>query len=379
MAYLYKLFVSLILNFEIEVEDAKLQIVKIMQGKQMKKHNVKTEYKTIQHQEENGMIIISGCTGRFGRVLAMNNKAERTFGYGTGELVGERLDKLLPRVFGEGRHDELVLNFINGNRRINKENHQFVWGKHRSQFIIPLIMEINAYVNFEFNFCFIAFLKRSLLLEFKPMHELLDLSDLFVLQVSGNGSGVIQDMTYTLSEYLNFPVQALKKEVSVEALFKGILDEDNEQAYLNGKRVDFDPHIVRRILEQEDIDGKEVGAGGEDDEDELGSNYNLGEKKCKAVVWMRSFDYAEQDVDLSYKEIWFVLTEEEAAGYMDTRTNDGLQVTDGKEAAGVGGGGNNMSYSEDREEICSIASMSSLANYDKNRKNIMAKLSEIKT
>lgn len=30
VAYLYKLFVSLILNFEIEVEDAKLEIVKIM-------------------------------------------------------------------------------------------------------------------------------------------------------------------------------------------------------------------------------------------------------------------------------------------------------------------------------------------------------------
>jgi hypothetical protein len=30
VAYLYKLFVNLILNFEIEVEDAKLEIVKIM-------------------------------------------------------------------------------------------------------------------------------------------------------------------------------------------------------------------------------------------------------------------------------------------------------------------------------------------------------------
>lgn len=41
--------------------------------------------------------------------------------------------------------------------------------------------------------------------------------------------------------------------------------------------------------------------------------------------------------------------------------------------------GQQVTYTEDREEICSIASMSSLANYDKNRKNIMAKLSEIKT
>lgn len=122
VAYLYKLFVSLILNFEIEVEDAKLEIIKIMQSKSMKKHNLKTEYKTIQLLDENGMIIISGQTGNLGRILAMNNKAERTFGYGTNELMGAKLQKLLPRLFMD-RHEELVLNFINGNRRINKENH----------------------------------------------------------------------------------------------------------------------------------------------------------------------------------------------------------------------------------------------------------------
>lgn len=173
VAYLYKLFVSLILNFEIEVEDAKLEIVKIMQSKSMKKHNLKVEYKMIQLLEENGMIIISGSTGNFAKILAMNNKAERTFGYGTNELMGQRLHSLMPRLFAD-THEDLILNFINGNRRINKEDHNFVWGKHKSGFIVPLIMEINAYVNFEFNFCFIAFLKRSILLEFKPMRELLE-------------------------------------------------------------------------------------------------------------------------------------------------------------------------------------------------------------
>jgi hypothetical protein len=92
VAYLYKIFVSLILNFEIEVEDAKLEIIKIMQSKSMKKHNIKTEFKTIQNKEENGMIIISGCTGSFAKILAMNNKAERTFGYGTNELMQQRLN-----------------------------------------------------------------------------------------------------------------------------------------------------------------------------------------------------------------------------------------------------------------------------------------------
>ena len=119
----------------------------------------------------------------------------------------------MPRLFAD-THEDLILNFINGNRRINKENHSFVWGKHKSGFIIPLIMEINAYVNFEFNFCFIALIKRSVLLEFKPMRDLLEYNDIFVMQVSQNG--IIQDMTQNMQEYLNFPLQALNKDISVE-------------------------------------------------------------------------------------------------------------------------------------------------------------------
>lgn len=139
----------------------------------MKKHNLKTEYKTIQLDDENGMIIISGNTQNFTHIMAMNNKAERIFGYSTSDLLEQRLTKIMPKTFVD-HHENFILNFIKGNRRISKENHQFVWGKHKSSFIVPLIMDINAYVNFEYNFCFIAFLKRSVLLEFKPMRELLE-------------------------------------------------------------------------------------------------------------------------------------------------------------------------------------------------------------
>ena len=152
----------------------------------------------------------------------------------------------MPRLFAD-KHEDLILNFINGNRRINKENHNFVWGKHKSNFIIPLIMEINAYVNFEFNFCFIAFLKRSILLEFKPMRELLEYQDIFVMQVAANGC--IQDMTQNMQEYLNFPIQALQKDISVEMFFRGLFDDDLEQTYQNGRRVEFDPGVIKRILE----------------------------------------------------------------------------------------------------------------------------------
>jgi hypothetical protein len=89
---------------------------------------------------------------------------------------------------------------------------------------------------------------------------------------------------------------------------------------------------------------------------------------------LKNYDYSEQDVKLTYKEVWFVLTEDDTT-CLDTR-NTTEYLTNFNEPENVKV---NVTYTDDREEICSIASMSSLANYDKNRKNIMAKLSEIKT
>ena len=77
---------------------------------------------------------------------------------------------------------------------------------------------------------------------------------------------------------------------------------------------------------------------------------------------------------LQYREIWFVLTDEDAS-FLDTKQTTEFATGLGEE----GGPKVNVTYTDDREEICSIASVSSLANYDKNRKNILNKLSEIKT
>jgi len=61
VAYLYKLFVSLCLNYELEESEAKMDITKILQAKGMKKKNLRQEYSKINFSDENGMIIISGC------------------------------------------------------------------------------------------------------------------------------------------------------------------------------------------------------------------------------------------------------------------------------------------------------------------------------
>jgi hypothetical protein len=60
----------------------------------MKKKNLRQEYCKINYSDENSMVIISGCQKDFSKILAMNNKAERIFGYNTSELINHSLTKL---------------------------------------------------------------------------------------------------------------------------------------------------------------------------------------------------------------------------------------------------------------------------------------------
>lgn len=84
---------------------------------------------------------------------------------------------------------------------------------------------------------------------------------------------------------------------------------------------------------------------------------------------------------LQIREIWFVLLEEEAAtatataSILDSKGNThdtGLAGVLEKEEL-------KFTYQEDREEISSLASISSLAGYNTTDKGLINKLSEIKT
>ena len=82
-------------------------------------------------------------------------------------------------------------------------------------------------------------------------------------------------------EYLNFPLQALNKDIHVEEFFKGLLDEEHEQNFSIGRKVEFDPTAVKRILENEDIDRGDVESDAGWDN---GGGYSVSEKKCVAIV-----------------------------------------------------------------------------------------------
>jgi hypothetical protein len=47
---------------------------------------------------------------------------------------------------------------------------------------------------------------------------------------------------------------------------------------------------------------------------------NASDKKCVAIVWLKSYEYDYQGVKLAYKEIWFVLTDDDTT-WGDTTRN----------------------------------------------------------
>ena len=83
---------------------------------------------------------------------------------------------------------------------------------------------------------------------------------------------------------------------------------------------------------------------------------------------------------LQVREIWFVLLEEEAAtatataSILDTAKTHDTQMAGVLEKEEL-----KFTYQEDREEISSLASISSLAGYKTTDKDLINKLSEIKT
>ncbi len=84
--------------------------------------------------------------------------------------------------------------------------------------------------------------------------------------------------------------------------------------------------------------------------------------------------------NLCVREIWFVLLEEEATTATATSILDSKNTHDTAFAAGAMDKEElKFTYQEDREEISSLASISSLAGYNSTDKGLINKLSEIKT
>jgi hypothetical protein len=69
-------------------------------------------------------------------------------------------------------------------------------------------------------------------------------------------------MTRNVTDWLGFPQQALqRKEISLEKVFEGILDDELEKEFSDGKRIDFFMNSFKDALD--DYENRSDGGDGE--------------------------------------------------------------------------------------------------------------------
>ena len=100
------------------------------------------------------------------------------------------------------------------------------------------------------------------------------------------------------------------------------------------------------------------------------------EKLCNAYLWLKKKKHVglgDAEGEDFVRELWFVLLEEDiSASFFDTRGTTEIMAPLEQEEV-------KFTYQEDREDLCSIASITSLANYSSFQQNLIHKLSDIKT
>ena len=93
IAHTYRKFVKECLNLEVEQVEAEAQLRKMVNLLQIK-HASRNLAPELNLQDENGLLVVSGNHDDFHQVLAINNKAERIFGYHYADVVGQDLVRL---------------------------------------------------------------------------------------------------------------------------------------------------------------------------------------------------------------------------------------------------------------------------------------------
>jgi len=87
---------------------------------------------------------VSGEQDKFGVISGVNLAAASLFGYAKSELIGRKVNTLMPQVYAK-YHDDFLENYLNNESAFNAKNKErFVFGKNKSNYIFPVYLNIKA-------------------------------------------------------------------------------------------------------------------------------------------------------------------------------------------------------------------------------------------
>ena len=112
-------------------------------------------------------VLVKGEGDKFLTILEMNWAAHVLFKYNKGELVGRKINVLMPYNSYGKFHDEIVQNFINGSgcSTANTKNSNLVFGRTKSNYIIPMYYTVRTISSTEKGLRFIATFRENKNLE----------------------------------------------------------------------------------------------------------------------------------------------------------------------------------------------------------------------
>lgn len=96
--------------------------------------------------EEMTVICISTCNGTLGQVLSCNNLIKKFLGYDKKELIGNKINKIMPKVFHE-LHDDFVKNYLTHAREIKIPSRKIVYPMHKDHTIVDTILTVKVFPN----------------------------------------------------------------------------------------------------------------------------------------------------------------------------------------------------------------------------------------
>ena len=352
IAHTYRKFVKECLNLEVEQVEAEAQLRKMVNLLQIK-HASRNLAPELNLQDENGLLVVSGNHDDFHQVLAINNKAERIFGYHYADVVGQDLVRLQPQVV-RANHHQIAMDYMENSLKAKLRTS--IWGKHKKGFLIPLFIETVVHVSLEYRLFFAAFVRKNPRLYFEPFKSSIDATE--VLTLITDFQGTIYEASRSVFETFSLPMSTFNSgEVQIDELFSISYDEE-EQLTTLGKKIDIDIAAISMRLNP----GGEGKTNLEEDET-IHLFSSMGNRVTMYVFLIRKDSVYHQ-----FKEWRLVMTDEnecsqtpeESCMNLHQRDSSYRDKSDSIPAAGSVVNKDEESENEDTWEVCSVISMRSI-------------------
>jgi PAS domain S-box-containing protein len=244
-------------------------------SKQINQRQAGEELSKFEEHSDTAIITISGNFRQIGIITNSNNQITNLLGYNKNELVGEKIETIMPKIFADNHDDLLLKYFDNPDRQLNIE--RTVHSMNKKGYIIPCSLLAKILPNLDYGIQIVGFLRQ--LPGFDPE------KDKYV--VYSCESGMIYGVTRACYEHFGIRASLTygkcynMSELNFDLLCPEILEESKQQTLksANGMTVLLDTTSIQANHPLENEDDESINENKADEVEE--KEVKAGEQKAK--------------------------------------------------------------------------------------------------